>query len=224
MLGNRLGVNRTASRSDNVLPAGNGEITGDPRMRPLKEMSSARRQIHKIMNSKVGQEILLLIAALVMTVYFSYRSPFFFTIGNLRNLLEAAAPLGLLCIPVTFLMIGGSIDISGAGMAGLSGMVFVLVTHGGTGSVATGVVLTLLLGLAGGAMNGVLVVTLGINPVISTLGTFTIFEGLANIISNGQTAPLTGFTALGTDSSRKQAINCNSEHQYNSLHHFTPKR
>lgn len=173
------------------------QLRGDSRSRALRELPKQKIQIRKIIDSEFGHESLLLLAALVMVGYFSYRSPFFLTIGNVRNLLETATPLGLLCLPVTFLMVGGSIDISGAGMAGLSGMSFVLLTHGGTGSITAGVTLTLLIGLVGGIANGVLVVLLRINPIICTLGTLTIFEGVANIVSNGQTVPLSGFTALG---------------------------
>jgi ribose transport system permease protein len=61
-----------------------------------------------------------------------------------------------------------------------------------------GVVAALALGLVLGAVNGFLVSWLNINSIITTLGTLSIFRGMAQLSSNGQTVRLEGFAELGS--------------------------
>ena len=54
-----------------------------------------------------------LIAVLVlMMMYFSVASEYFFQVENFRNILANAAVTGIVCIPSTFLIIAGHIDLS----------------------------------------------------------------------------------------------------------------
>jgi len=80
----------------------------------------------------------------------------------------------------------GDFDLSVGSMASLSGIV-AAVTFKATGSVLLGIGAALAMGLAGGILNGFLVAFIGIMPFVATLGTLTIFGGLAFLISGGKT-------------------------------------
>ena len=87
---------------------------------------------------------------------------------------------------MTIVMAMGDFDLSVGSMASLSGIVAALVFRQ-TGSVPLGVGLALLAGLSGGLCNGALVSYIGILPFVATLGTLTIFSGLAFFLSGGKT-------------------------------------
>ena len=115
---------------------------------------------------------------------------------------------------MTFVVLTGGIDLSVGSVAGLSGMVAgYLLTQGiflnGIAHfppVALVVVITLLVSLLIGSLNGWLVAKAGVAPFIATLGTLYIARGAALLLSNGKTFPNlagqvargnTGFTGLG---------------------------
>ncbi|MCL4423547.1 MAG: ABC transporter permease, partial [Actinobacteria bacterium] len=121
----------------------------------------------------------------------------FLTLGNARNILTTNAPIGFICIGMTFIIIGGSFDLSVGGTYALGAVVGALVAnHMGT---TTGIALVLAVGVTAGAVNGLLVGVLRMNSFIVTLGTGSVFSALAYIVSRDQSIQVTtsGFGALG---------------------------
>lgn len=106
----------------------------------------------------------------------------FFNPTNITNLLRSVSVTGIMACAVTFVMITGNIDLS---IGWLIGFCAVLT---GVHSASTSMVLllALLAGLAGGALNGLLVGYLKLNPFITTLGTMYVFNGITMIYSNGK--------------------------------------
>ena len=80
----------------------------------------------------------------------------------------------------------GDFDLSVGSMASLAGIV-AAVTFRETGVVPLGVALALAVGLLGGALNGFLVSYVGILPFVATLGTLTMFSGVAFLLASGKT-------------------------------------
>jgi ribose transport system permease protein len=80
----------------------------------------------------------------------------------------------------------GDFDLSVGSMASLAGIIAAVIFQN-TDSVTLGVGLAILIGVAGGAFNGFLVSYLGILPFVATLGTLTIYSGLAFLICGGKT-------------------------------------
>jgi ribose transport system permease protein len=110
----------------------------------------------------------------------------FLTARNLFNISQQVSMLAVVAFAMTIVMAMGDFDLSVGSMASLSGVV-AAVTFRDTGSVTLGITLALLTGVAGGALNGALVSYLGILPFVATLGTLTIFSGLAFITASGKT-------------------------------------
>ncbi len=105
---------------------------------------------------------------------------------NLINISQQMSMLAVTAFAMTVVMAVGDFDLSVGSMASLSGVVAAL-TFQSTGSVTLGVGLALLVGITGGALNGIFISYLGILPFVATLGTLTIFSGMAFLISGGKT-------------------------------------
>lgn len=138
--------------------------------------------------------LVVLLAALV--VFFSVRSEFFFNYDNFLNILTAAAITGIIAAPATLLLVGGQFDLSvGSGLTFCGVLMAYFAEREG---LLAGIVVAVAGGIALGALNGFLVTFVGVNPLITTLGTLAAFAGLARVIANGETISVTGFSALGT--------------------------
>ncbi len=105
----------------------------------------------------------------------------FLSPDSVINLLRAAVPILTLSGAFTLLMISGYIDLSVGSAMSLSAVVFALMILNGFGFVFA-LTLTLILGIAFGFLNGLLVMKLRITPVIATLVTLNLFKGIALLI------------------------------------------
>ena len=105
---------------------------------------------------------------------------------NWVNISQQVSMLTVVAAAMTIVMVMGDFDLSVGSMASLAGIVAALLFTLGY-PVPAAVGMALLLGLAGGALNGVLVSLIGILPFIATLATLTIFSGAAFLISDGKT-------------------------------------
>jgi ribose transport system permease protein len=118
-------------------------------------------------------------ALLLMVVVLSIVSRNFFSSKNLINICLQASIIGILAISETFVIISGGIDLSvGAVVALSSSMMGQFVVKMGFPGLA-GIFICLGFGLMAGLMNGLLVSLINMPPFVVTLGTMTIFRGLA---------------------------------------------
>lgn len=100
---------------------------------------------------------------------------------SIINLFRAAVPIMILSPAFTLLMISGNIDLSVGSAMSLSAVVYAwLVLNGVT--IFPAFILTLILGVVMGIINGHLVMKLRITPVIATLVTLNLFKGIALLI------------------------------------------
>ena len=135
------------------------------------------------------------LAALVFEiVLFAAVAPNFATAGNFFEIARLSVELGLLAIALTPVLITGGIDLSVGSMMGLSAVLFGAAYRDWNLPIAAAAATSLLTGCAGGALNAILVARLGIPPLIVTLGTFSLFRGIAEGITLGA-VNYTGFPA-----------------------------
>jgi rhamnose transport system permease protein len=138
--------------------------------------------VRRHLNSRealLGAITLLLIAAIAT------RFPAFVTARNLANVFNDTAPLMILAIGQTAVILTRCIDLSVSATLALCGMVAAILNGMGVplpliiaAAVALGAVL--------GAVNGLLVWKLRIPPIVVTLGTMTIYRGTIFLISKGK--------------------------------------
>jgi rhamnose transport system permease protein len=115
---------------------------------------------------------------------------------TLKFLLQDIAPILLIALPMTLVIITGEIDLSVASIMGLSSVLLGVLHEGGM-SIPAAAVLALLAGLACGALNGFLVAYVGLPSLAVTIGTLALFRGIA--VGLLGTTAITDFTERWTD-------------------------
>ena len=124
--------------------------------------------------------------ALLIGIYFGLSSPFFFTWDNVLIIGATAAPLGIMALAQTFLIVSGGIDVSVGSVVAITTVTAGLLMQAGVDFwPAAGVAVAV--GAGVGTVNAILVVVLTINPFIATLGTLSVFQGLAFAVTGGRT-------------------------------------
>lgn len=118
----------------------------------------------------------------VMVLVFSISQHSFLTITNLINIATQSSLLGLMTIGLMLTVITGNLDLSVGSIAALSGIVFAVLSGG---PLWCAVIVAVLIGVAGGALNGILVSKFQFNSIVVTLGSMAFFEGLALWFSHG---------------------------------------
>lgn len=126
-----------------------------------------------------------LISIAVLVVIFTFLNPRFLSLINWYHIAQQVAVIAILAIGQTFIIATAGIDISQGSVLALSSMVCALcIVNAGFGIIG-GIVATLALGAAIGAIVGFSVVTLGVPPFIATLGMLAIALGAALLTTNG---------------------------------------
>jgi ribose/xylose/arabinose/galactoside ABC-type transport system permease subunit len=127
-------------------------------------------------------------------------SPAMFQLGQVLNILQVAAFLGVIAIGQTCAILTGGIDLSQAGVVTLTNIVSTSLMLGLAGNIPEAVAVTLLLAAAVGAINGVLIAVVGITPLVATLGMNAILFGAALVYTGGAPhgSAAAEFQTLGT--------------------------
>ncbi len=128
-----------------------------------------------------------LIGFVVIVAFFSWQKPAtFMSVRNWLNITQQVSILGVVACTMTVVMVLTDFDLSVGTMASLVGIVAgTLLRDGHSLGIALG--LAVVVGMAGGLFNGILVSYVGISPFVATLGTLTMFNGLSLYISSGTT-------------------------------------
>lgn len=161
----------------------------------------------------MAQNVPLLLAALILigTLIF-YAGLFYTSLGHFPGNFEvtstsnSAMPLVISAVGQTIVFLSRGIDLSVGGMMDISNSIAAVKMHGGFGNMAVWSVIILLIGAAGGLVNGLLVAVGRLQPILVTLATLSIFQGIAikilpqpgGQIPSGYTALLTNTTYPGT--------------------------
>lgn len=126
-----------------------------------------------------------LIGLIVIGAAFSVLSPYFLTWGNISDLLVSASILLVLATAQQFAIVTGGIDLSIASNLPWAAVVFGLVYNGGFGVIAS-IIAAILAGTLVGVVNGLVIAKLKVNDFIATLGMLGVMNGVALIVSDGQ--------------------------------------
>ena len=131
------------------------------------------------------QRIVVVIAVLLEAVLFSILSPAFRQYATVVSILDYSYYITLMAIGVTFCLISGGNDLSvGAGMICYALAGGFLVQQCGW-PVWGGMIVTIVMGLCFGTLNGAMVALMNLPPFIATLCTMLITRGLGSIITGG---------------------------------------
>tara|TARA_R110000787_G_scaffold26452_6_gene73940 strand:+ start:203 stop:1165 length:963 start_codon:yes stop_codon:yes gene_type:complete len=145
--------------------------------------------MNRILHSTEGRLAVITLAVFVtMSMLVPDR---FLSSANLTSMAFQFPEFAILALAVAVAMLTGGIDLSVVGAANLSAVVAALFMGHfagegtGTGILLVAVALSLCVGLVTGLLNGVLVATFGLPPILATLGTGLIYTGLAIAMTGG---------------------------------------
>ncbi|WP_158862116.1 ABC transporter permease [Leifsonia sp. AG29] len=124
-------------------------------------------------------------AAAVIFIVFGILNPNFLTLDNLRDVAVSASVNALIGIGLTFVIITGGIDLSVGSIASLVGIVSANMMVASGVPAVPALLAGLVLGFIAGAINGMLITFLKLPPFIATLGTMSVYQGLAYVVTNG---------------------------------------
>lgn len=130
-------------------------------------------------------EMLLVLVAAAIFVANSFASPYFLNAWSLSDLTFNFVEKGLIALAVALLIIAGEIDLSVASIIALASTIMGMAVQAGVGTPGL-VLIGLTVGLACGAFNGLLVTRLGLPSIVVTIGTMSLFRGIAYIILGDQ--------------------------------------
>ena len=129
----------------------------------------------------------LILAVLAEIALFALVAPNFLTVGNFFEVTRLSVELGLLAVALTPVIVGGGIDLSVGAMLGLSAVVFGAAHKDFGLSIPLAAVSAVIVGAAGGALNALFIARLEIPPLIVTLGSLSLFRGIAEGITHAAT-------------------------------------
>jgi len=132
------------------------------------------------------REFTLLILIIIQVLLITLRAPRFFNISNFRDILDDTAILFMVAIGQMLVILTSGIDLSVASSLAFSGMsVALLNQYHPEIPVFIILFLSIIIGFILGSFNGLLVAYGNIPPIITTLGTMSIYRGLVFVLSKG---------------------------------------
>jgi len=145
-----------------------------------------RRKMSRINFSGLKKYTVMFVLVLLM-VLFSFASPYFLTFRNLTNIVTQNTYFIIVAIGLSFVMIGGGIDLSVGFQMSLVGVVTAMMMVVYNFPVWLAVVLGLMLGTTLGLINGLIVSNMKVFPLIATLATSIVYQGISYMISKANT-------------------------------------
>ena len=124
------------------------------------------------------------IALVALCLIIGCINPVFFSAKNLINVLRQFSFIGIIAVGGAFVIITHGIDLSVGSFMGFGAVFFAFLCETGVEPILA-LVIVLIVGGLMGCVNGLGVVTLGLNPFIITLGTQYIVKGITYLISGG---------------------------------------
>jgi ribose/xylose/arabinose/galactoside ABC-type transport system permease subunit len=132
----------------------------------------------------------LFVSFIIICIIFASQSEFFLTLENFVNIGRTLGVVGIVSIGMTLVLITGGVDISVGSVAALSGVVASILWLNFGVPLFLATLFGLLACTVVGFLNGYMIAIVKINPLITTLASFSIVRGLAFVLSNGQTNQL----------------------------------
>lgn len=148
------------------------------------------------MNKKINlkdkiNEYAIYVVLILLFLFFSIASPSFINANNLINVVRQISMLGIASVGMTFALLVGGIDLSiGSQMSMVAVICSIMMTKGNINPCIASI-LCIILTSAVGFFNGIIISKIKMPPLIVTLSTMIIIEGVAFIISKG--IPIFGF-------------------------------
>ncbi|MFF2849050.1 ABC transporter permease [Streptomyces sp. NPDC058001] len=146
------------------------------------------------------------VGAVAVFLFFALVADSFLRATSISTVLYAASTLGIMAVPVALLMIGGEFDLSAGVMVTSSALISSMFSYQMTANVWVGVAVSLLVTLALGLFNGLMLTRTKLPSFIVTLGTFMMLTGMnlgftkliSGTVSTKSISDMEGFSSART--------------------------
>jgi rhamnose transport system substrate-binding protein len=132
-----------------------------------------------------NNEWALALVVLAECIVFSLTGNNFLSTSNAFEVTRLSVEIGLLALVLTPVIITGGIDLSVGSMMGLAAVVMGGLWRDAHLPIALAAAMALIVGAMGGSLNALMITRLGFPPLIVTLGTFSLFRGVAEGLTRG---------------------------------------
>ncbi|HWH21138.1 MAG TPA: hypothetical protein VN671_11440, partial [Solirubrobacterales bacterium] len=156
-------------------------------------MSAVPARLTRIQKPDLTGAAAAWLALLTLAIVASILSSHFLEKQNLLNIGRQAAPLAVVAMGQTIVLLSGGIDVSVGSVMSLTTVVVSSEMAGDPGMVIPAILLVLVLGAAIGLANGFLVAKVGTDPFVTTLAAMLIISGAALVYTQG--SPTNGLTS-----------------------------
>ena len=133
-------------------------------------------------NQKLTRKLITLGMIVVLSAIFALSAPTFLKLRNVQEILRVAAYTGIICVGVSFVLIGGGIDLSSGGIICFTGIVCCRLAVLGLPWPVI-LLVAVVIGAACGFFNGWVITRFYLNDFITTLATGFVFTGLGLLVS-----------------------------------------
>ena len=138
-----------------------------------------------LVENRAGGERALLLLILLEIAIFACTGPNFLSAANAFEIVRLGTELGLIALALTPVIVTGGIDLSVGSMMGFCAVAFGYLWRDAHLSIAAAAGCTLLVGMAGGALNAIAITRFKAPPLIVTLATYSMFRGMAEGLTRG---------------------------------------
>lgn len=157
---------------------------------PVKTPSSSNFML-ALRRTFFSQEGILALILLIIVIVLAQLNGNFLSKQNLLNQSRLLSEVGLVALPMTYIIITGGIDLSVGSIVGLSAILLGVSWKNLGLPLEVAIVLALVVGTLAGILNGLFIVRMRVPPLIMTLATLALYRGLAQGIS--QAHSVTGY-------------------------------
>jgi ribose transport system permease protein len=154
---------------------------------PRERAGSGRGRQRTIAPLVSGQEIVLIAVIAALWIALGIFTPAFLTGGSIRPLLIGVAPIALIGVGMTFVIIAGGIDVSVGSALMVCGVITAKLLADQSFALVPAVLVSLLVGALLGLVNGVLIAWGRVHPIIITFGTLNIFQWIGRQVFDSST-------------------------------------
>ena len=130
-------------------------------------------------------EAVLVVLLIAVMAFNTARSPYFLDLFNLSDATFNFSEKAIVALAMALLILVREIDLSVAAIIALSSLGMGLASDAGVGTPGL-IILGLTIGVVAGAVNGALVTMIGLPSIVVTIGTMSLFRGLAQVVLGDQ--------------------------------------
>lgn len=151
------------------------------------QLQSSVEKTSKLANIYKFRELGLLAFIVILSIAVQLRNPSFLSGENINDMMTNTAILSILALGMMLVLVTRGIDLSIGSTIAFSGMIAAQTVSANQNLNPVVVILMgILIGMACGAVNGILIARLGLLPIIATLAMMNIYRGVTFKISGGE--------------------------------------